>query len=390
MTRVSQALIGIRGDQRCLDDRGPLRIAIVLGTLERGGTELQFCRLAVELRAAGNDVTVVVLDNPRPLNKVLVDHGIRAITLNFKGFGFRDRRRRLRPWAMIQQSIRLARLVPVLRSLRPDVCYSALFWANVFAMPAAAMARIPGRVSGRRGLSSTLAMPRRYRALNSWSQRFAGVVVANSRAVADDVARVEKLPLANVRVIYNGVDIPKTVAEVSRQPPVGMMVANLRSYKGHEDVIQALASLNDPPRVRMIGEGDERSRLEGLIDRFNLQEVCSLEGERPDAGNLFAEAQFAVLASHTEGLPNALLEAMAAGLPVVATRVGGIPELVEDGVTGILVPPGDPSALATALALVANDPGLRTHMGIAARRRAEDFSYQTCRDEHLELFHDLL
>lgn len=366
---------------------GALRVVFILGVLEIGGTELQLCRLAADLRAAGNTVTVIVLGNPLPLSRFLAMHDVPVITL---GFGFRDEHRPLSPRMMAQQSPRLVSLVKVLRSLQPDICYSALFWANVFAMPAAAMARVPGRVSGRRGLTSSLDIPGPFRPVYSWSQRFAHAVVANSEAVAEDVARVEKFPATRIRVIHNGVDLSDAEANVSSQPPVGIMVANLLSYKGHDDVLQALALLEDPPRVRMIGEGGERPRLEELIDNLHLAQICSLEGELPGAVKLFAEAQFALLASHTEGLPNVVLEAMAAGLPVVATRVGGVPELIDDGVTGLLVPPHDPPSLAKALALIAGDPDLRARMGAEARRRAAGFSYQTGRDEHLRLFRELL
>lgn len=368
----------------------PLRIAFVLGTLDIGGTERQLCRLASELTAAGNIVTVVVIGARGPLYEFLANHEIPVVTLGFEGFGFRDEEGRLRPWVVVQQTFRLSRLVAVLRSFKPDVCYSALFWAIVFAMPAASLARVPVRVSGRRGLTSALELKGRYRLLNSWTQRSAHSVVANCEAVAYDVAKAERLPAARIRVIHNGVDLPDAQADVGRQPAVGIMVANLIGYKGHEDVLRALAMLENPPEIRMIGDGGERLQLAQLIDQLNLRQTCSLEGAVPEAEKLFIDAQFALLASHTEGLPNAVLEAMAAGVPVVATRVGGVPELVEDGVTGLLVPPRDPPALAEALAHLAGDADLRVRMGAAARRRAACFSYKTCRDKHLHLFRELM
>jgi glycosyltransferase involved in cell wall biosynthesis len=160
------------------------------------------------------------------------------------------------------------------------------------------------------------------------------------------------------------------------------VVASLRAVKGHLDLLAALATLADPPRVCLVGDGPDRAAILAAVDRLGLAGVVELAGHRPDARTVLPGYQFAVLPSHHEGLPNAVLEAMAAGLPVVATAVGAVPDVVADGVTGFVVPPRAPEALAAAIGRLAGDPALRTRFGTAARVRAGDFTVASCVDDH--------
>jgi glycosyltransferase involved in cell wall biosynthesis len=168
------------------------------------------------------------------------------------------------------------------------------------------------------------------------------------------------------------------------------MIANLLPYKGHLDLVDALATMTRPPRVRCIGEGPMRPRLESALQQSGLTETLILEGRKDRARDAYLEVQFALLTSHTEGMPNAILEAMAAGLPVVATAVGGSPELVEDGITGLLVPPHDPAALAHALSRITEDHAFRARAGRIARTRAASFGWSGNARAHLDLYMALL
>jgi glycosyltransferase involved in cell wall biosynthesis len=217
---------------------------------------------------------------------------------------------------------------------------------------------------------------------------FATVVIANSERVARDVHKRELVRHRRVTVIYNGVDIPEGSADAGRQPPTAVVVANLIHYKGHADLLRALTAVRAPLTVRLIGDGPERASLEMLTESLGLSERVTFEGARKSAAAAFLEAQIAILPSHEEGLPNAVLEAMAAGVPVVATSVGGLPELVVDDVTGFLVPARSPTALASAIEELAGNPAMRRRMGSAGRARARNFAWTTCTDRHLELFRD--
>jgi glycosyltransferase involved in cell wall biosynthesis len=138
----------------------------------------------------------------------------------------------------------------------------------------------------------------------------------------------------------------------------------------------------------IVGDGPDRAQVEAEIRRLGLAERVELAGERDDVPQLLAASDVFVLASRSEGLPVSVLEAMAAELPVAASAVGGLAELVDDGETGILVPAGDEVALAEALRRLVADPELRRKLGAAGRARAEaEFDLAEFRRAHLELYH---
>jgi glycosyltransferase involved in cell wall biosynthesis len=158
------------------------------------------------------------------------------------------------------------------------------------------------------------------------------------------------------------------------------LVGTLRTVKGHDVLIDAApAVLARHPGVRfdVIGGGPLLDTLRARASSRGVADAFTFFGHREDVRERLADADAVVLPSRSEGLPNAILEAMAAGRPVVASAVGGVPDVVTDGVTGLLVPPEDPAALAAALTRLADDPALADRMGVAARRAAEtDFSFE--------------
>jgi glycosyltransferase involved in cell wall biosynthesis len=175
------------------------------------------------------------------------------------------------------------------------------------------------------------------------------------------------------------------------------VIANLVSYKGHRDLLDALALVKEPmPKEQMpkpwlvlaIGRDDGMgAELKRHAAARNLASNIRWLGERPAADQLLAAGDIFVLPSHQEGFSNALLEAMAANLAVIATAVGGNLDAIVDNESGILVPPRDPSALAAALARLASDPDIRRRYGDAARRRVEQrFALERCVDRYERLY----
>lgn len=363
-----------------------MRIVLAIGSLEVGGTETQVVRLATELCARGHDVTVLVLTRgDGPLARPLGGAGVPVWELGFEGLLARTPGGRIRPVATLRLWAAWLRLVVELRRRRPEVVHAFLFWAYVLVLPAAWLARIPVRISGRRNMGTEKFTRPLYPVLERIADRCATHVVANSDAVAD-VVRIAGVPDLKLHVIRNGVDLRPLAEDVTRQPPRGVMIANLIAYKGHLDLVEALGGLDDPPVVDCFGEGPERGRIEDRLRGRGLEGVVRLRGRRADAADAYRSAQFAVLTSHEEGLPNAVLEAMATGLPVVATAVGGVPELLRDGETGVLVPPRDPAALGGAIGRLAADPELRARLGRAARRAVEELSWPRCVEAHERLY----
>jgi glycosyltransferase involved in cell wall biosynthesis len=179
----------------------------------------------------------------------------------------------------------------------------------------------------------------------------------------------------------------------SREDLVIGCVANYRSVKAldllvaaFEDVVAAKANA----RLVLVGEGPERSRLERMVESAGLGSRVVLHGREADGGRLQAAFDIAALTSTSEGLPNAMLEAEAAGRPVVATDVGGMREVVLDEVTGLLVSSGDRTALALALVRLADDPSLRERMGGAGRKHVESaFGMDRFVREFSELYREL-
>lgn len=367
----------------------PLRIALVAGTLRIGGTETQLVKLASGLRARGHEVHVIALLEGGPLAEPL-----RAAGVHLRAFAFGAQRRRRpagrRPARVLLQEVReLYRVWRHLRAVRPDVCHTFLYTCNTLVLPLARLAGVPVRAAGRRGAEACLT-GLRHRAVEAIGRRAASVHLCNSLARAAEVVRTEGVSGSRVLVIPNGVGIPAVVADPAREPARGVVVAQLRPGKGHADLLTALASLDRPPSVCLVGDGPHRRTIEELADRLGLGGVVRLAGQRPDAREVLPAYQFAILPSHSEGLPNAVLEAMAAGLPVIATAVGGVPDVVVDGVTGILVPPHSPPALAEAIARLAADPALRARLGAAGRAAAMGYSVPACVERHEAVYRQWL
>ena len=181
-----------------------------------------------------------------------------------------------------------------------------------------------------------------------------------------------------------------------RQPGgLGLLVANLIAYKGHADLLQALGRVRDDlPEGWVLlcagrddGPGDD---LKAAATALGIGGGVRWLGERSDVPTLLACADIGLLCSHQEGFSNSILEGMAAGLPMIVTDVGGNPESVVDGVTGMVAPPRDPRALGDAILALARDPERRKAMGEAGRRRAvESFSLEACVARYERLYDTL-
>lgn len=269
-----------------------------------------------------------------------------------------------------RRAVPFARL---LRSRRPDVFHAHLTWplACKFGLMAAIASRIPA-VLATYQLVPPFALTRRAR----FQQRLLGPRLGARVAVSEEVAtRLQILfgwSREKIAVVHNGIPHgmytvppdPQLRAELLRGERALLLIpARLDPLKGHEFALEALRRL-DGVQAIVAGDGPDRERLEALTEELGLRPRVTFLGFRDDLPRLLACTDVAVLPSLSEGLPLAALEALAAGTPLVATSVGGTGEAVVDGVTGLLVPPRDPDALAAAIRRVLSDP-------FEARIRAE-------------------
>ncbi|RIK92696.1 MAG: glycosyl transferase family 1 [Proteobacteria bacterium] len=293
----------------------------------------------------------------------------------------------------------VVRLGARLRRERIDVVHAHEFAMSVYASAAAralglrAVATLHGHhwIAGRAIRGAALR----------WLHRLGMPLVAVSDELAGYVAQAVRLPRARIAVIPNGIPLPPALGaaderEIRRavraalgvgdEQSFVLAVGNLYPVKGHATLLQAAAKLPGVA-VAIAGRGDEEPRLAALARSLGVADRVRLLGLRDDVGRLLVACDVFAHPSLREGLPLAVLEAMAAARAVVAARVGGIPEAVREGETGLLVPPEDPDALACALAALLSDAPRRAALGAAGRARvAAELSSERMAARYVDLY----
>ncbi len=358
---------GLAPEQAVLPGR-PLPIAIFLTSFDIGGTERQMVELIRRLDPAEFEVHVGCCQRGGPLAPLVEARAASIAEFPIAGF------------ARVPTLRQLLAFAAWCRRLNCRVVQTCELYANVFALPGAAMARVPVRIGSRREIitrdktSAHLAGQR----LAYWG---AHVIVANSTAAAKQL-RLEGVPARKIHTIRNGVDSdvfsmrPRALGPLRRI----ITVANLRAEKGHDTLLAAARRVvRDQPEVEFlfVGDGPLRRVLEDQAHADGLARHVRFLGERSDIAALLGAADLFVLPSRSEALPNSVLEAMAAGLPVIATRVGGVPELIESGLNGMLVPPDHPDALTAVMLDLIRRPTFALKLGRAARAKVESrFSFE--------------
>jgi glycosyltransferase involved in cell wall biosynthesis len=343
----------------------PVRVCFLIDELATAGTETQLLALIRRLDRRRVAPHLCLLRGGSATSRALEPDDCPVIRL---GVGS------LTSPATLLRAWRFARF---LRRERIDVLQAYFPDSSYFGVPVAWLARVPHRVRTRNNVGHWLTPL--HRRLGRLLNVLTTATVANCNAARRALLDAEGPDPASVVVLENGVDLERFLLlppPAERRGPrrVGA-VANLRPVKGLDLLLDAAARLapSHPDVVfRVAGEGEERSALEQGAARHGLGERFVLEGRVDDVPGFLAGLDIAVLCSRAEGMPNAVLEYMAAGRPIVATAVGATPELIEDGMHGLLAPPGDPAALARAIGRLLVDPALARRLGEAARWRARE------------------
>lgn len=304
------------------------------------------------------------------------------------------RRSRLVLWAWLP-------LLRLLRRERVDVLHGHMFGSNVWACLLGRLAGVPVVLCHEHMWSYSGGRLRAW--LDRWLiARWSNAFIAVSESGRRSMIEVEGIRPQDVVLLRNGIraqppgDPHRVRLELGIAPgqPVVLAVGVLRSEKAYEVLIEAAARLHpsvDGLRVLIAGEGKQEPRLQRLIDESGMSGVVTLLGLRGDIPDLLAAADVAVCCSDFEGGPLSVMEYMGAGLPVIATRVGGLPEIIRDGENGVLIPPRDPDALAAAAAELLADPERRRRMGEAGRELLErEYGFDTYIARLQDLYERLL
>jgi glycosyltransferase involved in cell wall biosynthesis len=358
-------------------------ILYVIGALDIGGTERHLSKVASALTQKGWRISVYSLSGDGPIRDELERAGVRVLLPPID--------RKQISSSIVLRILRMAlaglHLAILMMGNRPHIVHFFLPEAYLVGGVAALVARIKARVMSRRSLNRYQQRYPLARNLESWLHKRMTAILGNSRAVIAELRNDEEVPEDKLVLIYNGVEMPGENSRRSRADVrnalgletsslVMIIVANLIPYKGHADLLEALgrahSRLPSGWRLLVVGRDDGiKAKLKALARHLQIDRNVIFLGVRHDVRDLLLSSDIGLLVSHQEGFSNALLEGMAAGLPMIVTNVGGNPEAVTDGISGLIVPPGDPAQLSAAIEKLANDAEMRATMGVNARRRAE-------------------
>ena len=379
----------------------PNTIRFIIGSLDVGGAETHLSRILPELKDDTFQPVVITLTHKGELADALEKAGIPV----------------LEPSSLV----RFIQRIPILsRLLGPvvTICYLVRVFIKTparltcFYLPSsyylgmiAAMITADTRntLMFRRSLNDYYKKRPIIRFIEHQLHKITRSIVGNSEAVIRQLANEEGVPADKLTLIYNGIDVSKfseSDERVAIRERLGIgedvivlsIVANLIPYKGHSDLIEALAmiagSINQPWLLLSVGTGiDSRPDLQKLVKSKNLSRHVRWLGQRRDVAEILSASDIGLLVSYHEGFSNSLLEGMAAGLPMIVTDVGGNPEAIIHQQCGLVVPPGQPPALAEAILALINDRETARQYGAVARARVEEkFSIRACVENYKQLF----
>ncbi|HVG19537.1 MAG TPA: glycosyltransferase [Blastocatellia bacterium] len=354
---------------RAGESTGRPRVLHLINSFEIGGTERQAVALIGRLDPERYDVKVAALRNRGPFYQE-----IEARFPNVPEFP-------LTSFYNANAVRQLARLRALMTRERIDILHAHDFYAGLIGAAA-------GRLAGARVIACQRHLKLSNRAVHEWgtrlTHRMAHRILVNSEAIRDHILSRGGARAAKIIVIKNGIssiadspeardlrDRVRRELELGEDSKLVGMVARLQPVKGHRFFLEAAARVvGKEPKAQfvLVGGGPLKGDIEDQAARLGIKGRVHLLGDRTDAARLVASFDLLVLASLHEGLPNAVMEAMAAGVPVVATAVGGTKELIADGETGYLVPPADADALSERIAFALANEADRIRVAEAARR----------------------
>ena len=369
------------------------RVFFVLDSLNVGGTETQGVELARRLDPKRYEVTLACLRAQGPLLDKLTGSAVKLMEFYPKGG--------MNSSGGVYQLLRMAAF---LRRGKFDVVHTHDLWANLLGVPAALLARVPVIISSQRDLSHMEFYKTNRKRWVRKIQNMSSAVLANAGSIRDGLVADEGFSADKVRVIYNGVDLQRfAVASPNREQlfpgtsdgKLVVLVGNMHTdVKGHRLLITAAREvLCEFPKTRFVfvGDGALREELERMTSSLELQQKILFLGRCENVPEILACSDIGILPSKAEGLPNAVLEYLAARLPTITSNVGGNAEIIQDGVNGLLFPSEDAAALSKALLRLLHDPELALRLGIAGREHVrKNFGFERMIEEVDRMYSELL
>jgi glycosyltransferase involved in cell wall biosynthesis len=364
------------------------RILLLSTSLGMGGADRQIVYLARALLSHGYDVRLVSMTPLEEMGRQAVAEGLPVTSLEMV--------RGRADWRAFR------RLVRLLRSWQPHLLSSFMYHANL-------MGRLAGRLAGVPLLVTSIRSERNGSAAQDWLMRLTNWMdhcqTTNSQQVADSLRQRGLLSSRKSRVIPNGIDPDTLMASRAERDRlrselklesaefVWLAIGRLLPQKDYPTLLEAFAPLaRHPARLLIAGRGPLLADLQEQADRLGVSSQVMFLGVRQDIASLLAAADGFVLSSAWEGMPNVVMEALAAAKPVISTRVGGVAELVQDGKTGWLVPAREPGALSQAMhQLMSLSDAERDRMGWAGREHlSAQFGLDAMARRWMALYNDLL
>ena len=354
--------------------KAPIKILFVITSTGVGGAEKMLYHTSTALDPARYLPSICSLKEKGEIARDMEAAGIEVHCLTMADGD------RFRGW--FASLTALFRLIRYLLKVRPTIVHSFLFRANILSRIAAFFAGVPLVISSVRVMGGEKDY---YHTVEKITSFMVDHYITVSESVKEYLIGKANLLPEKITTVYNGVTLngitPAGESSVARpyglepRDSVVLTVGRLHRQKGYDYFIRAVARVKrEVPGVKVLiaGEGEEENNLKKLVRSLDLTKEIIFTGLSLDVGSILFYTRLFVLPSLWEGMPNAVMEAMAAAKPVVATRVGGVPELVVEGETGILVPPEDTEALALAMLDLLQDPLKGRSMGEAGRKRVQD------------------
>jgi glycosyltransferase involved in cell wall biosynthesis len=380
------------------DNSDNQEVFFVIGSLQVGGAEMHLSIISRELAKQHHSISVYNLTGCGVLGGAMSDAGVNVICPPIALQTGKSRI--LNPLFLSLSSLKLFLLFLF---KRPGIIHFFLPQAYIIGASLARCAGLSRLIMSRRSLNYYQEKHSLLKRLERKLHRHMTAIIGNSKSVVSQLHQDENVPRNKLGLIYNGIALERFDADqdtrgkrkdlnIPSTTIVMIIVANLISYKGHSDLLQAVSKIQDkmPEDWMLLAVGRDDgigSNLRQQADTLNLGKKVRFLGPREDVADLLRISDLGILCSHEEGFSNAILEGMAASLPMVVTDVGGNAEAVKNGTTGLVVAAHSPSELGTAILRLVKDAALRKRMGQAARNHVEqEFSLEACVEQYEKLY----